>query len=49
MAGIRARHNMPNVRFCRYADDWCVFLYEPVESGWNGCGMKSATSLARPT
>ena len=24
---IRAwRHNMPNVRFCRYADDWCVFL-----------------------
>jgi RNA-directed DNA polymerase len=20
------RHNMPNVRFCRYADDWCVFL-----------------------
>jgi RNA-directed DNA polymerase len=24
---IRAwRHNTPNVRFCRYADDWCVFL-----------------------
>lgn len=22
----RARHNEPNVRFCRYADDWCVFL-----------------------
>jgi RNA-directed DNA polymerase len=20
------RHNTPNVRFCRYADDWCVFL-----------------------
>jgi RNA-directed DNA polymerase len=20
------RHNMPNIRFCRYADDWCVFL-----------------------
>jgi group II intron reverse transcriptase/maturase len=20
------RHGMPNVRFCRYADDWCVFL-----------------------
>jgi len=22
----RARHGEPNVRFCRYADDWCVFL-----------------------
>ena len=22
----RARHSEPNVRFCRYADDWCVFL-----------------------
>jgi RNA-directed DNA polymerase len=20
------RHNMPNIRFARYADDWCVFL-----------------------
>ena len=20
------RHSMPNVRLCRYADDWCVFL-----------------------
>ena len=22
----RSRHGEPNVRFCRYADDWCVFL-----------------------
>ena len=22
----RLRHNQPNVRFVRYADDWCVFL-----------------------
>ena len=22
----RCVHNEPNVRFCRYADDWCVFL-----------------------
>ena len=22
----RRRHGMPNVRFARYADDWCVFL-----------------------
>jgi RNA-directed DNA polymerase len=26
-AGIlRHRHGLSNVRFCRYADDWCVFL-----------------------
>jgi len=22
----RSRHNLPNIRFARYADDWCVFL-----------------------
>jgi group II intron reverse transcriptase/maturase len=22
----RYRHNLPNIRFARYADDWCVFL-----------------------
>jgi RNA-directed DNA polymerase len=22
----RYRHNLPNIRFVRYADDWCVFL-----------------------
>jgi hypothetical protein len=26
-AGIlRCRHGLSNIRFCRYADDWCVFL-----------------------
>jgi RNA-directed DNA polymerase len=22
----RSRHNLPNIRFARYADDWCVFI-----------------------
>jgi RNA-directed DNA polymerase len=22
----RSKHNLPNIRFARYADDWCVFL-----------------------
>ena len=22
----RSSHGLPNIRFCRYADDWCVFI-----------------------
>jgi len=58
---VRARHSQPNVRFCRYADDWCVFLTrssrthaerlrdEIRKSLWEACGLELSTEKTRIT